>query len=65
MNFFLLEVPQIYRFMHLPGSSLSCLPDKAVQNLRTSDFWMNQVERKDKCFNSTHRDVIYQIAFKS
>ena len=54
----------ISRFLHLPGGGLSYPPDKAAGNLRVSNFWREQVERKDKCYNSTYKGIIYQIAIR-
>ena len=61
VDFSPLEIPQISRFLHQPGSSLSQSPDKAAQNSRVSNFWRNLAERKEKYFNST-TGVVYQVA---
>ena len=45
----------------LLGDGLPYLADTSSGNLRVSSFWRDQVERKDKCFNSTYNDVIFQI----
>lgn len=49
-------------FLYLLGGGLPYLPDKAVESLKVSNFWRNQVERKDKHFRFTSKGVIYQIA---
>ena len=51
----------ILRFLHLSGGGLPCSPGKAAGNLRVSSFWRDQVERKDKCFSSNYKGIIYQI----
>ena len=53
---------QILRFLHLPGGSLSYSPDEVARNLRVSNFWKEQGERKDKCYSSTYKGKIYKIA---
>ena len=53
------------RFLYLLGGGLSYLPDKTAGNLRVSNFRRDQVERKDKCFSFTYKDIIYQIDIKS
>jgi len=54
---------QTLSFLHPLGGDLPYLPDKAVENLRISNFWRrNQVERKDKHFHFTSKGLIYQIA---
>ena len=35
--------------------------DKATRNIKVSSLWRDQVERKDKCFNSAYKGIIYQI----
>ena len=45
----------------LLGGGLPYLADTASGNLRVSSFWRDQVERKDKCFNSTYNGVIFQF----
>lgn len=52
----------ISRFLHLPGGGISYSLDKAAGDLRVSNFWKEQVERNDKCYNSTYKSIIYQIA---
>lgn len=47
--------PPIVRFLHLLGGSLSHSPDQATLNPRVCRFWKDQAERKNKCFNTTHR----------
>ena len=52
----------ILRFLHLSGGGLLDSPDKAAGNLRVSNLGRDQVERKDKCFNSSYKGIIYQNA---
>ena len=41
----------ILRFLYLLGGGLLYLSDKAAGNLRISNFWRNQVEKKRQMFN--------------
>ena len=38
------------------------LPDKVTGKLRNYSFWRDQVERKDKYFNSIYKSIIYQVS---
>ena len=52
---FLLELPTIFlRCLYMSGNSLFYL-DEAGQNPNVSNFWRDEAERKEKCFNFTHR----------
>lgn len=37
------------------------LSDKSAGNLRVYSLWREQIEKKDKCFNSAYKSIIYQI----
>lgn len=44
------------------GSTFANLLDKAVRDLRVFNLWRKQVERKDTCFNSACKSIMYLIA---
>ena len=49
--------------LEIPASaSLSYSSDEVAGNLRVSNFWKEQGERKDKCYSFTYKGIIYQIA---
>ena len=51
----------ILRFLHLTGGDFPHSSDKTSGNPRVSKLWRDQIESKDKCFNSTHKGIIYQV----
>ena len=52
---FSFRAPQyLFRFLYMSGDSLFYL-DEAVQNSCVFSFWRDEAERKEKCFNFTHR----------
>ena len=52
--------PNLLIFLNLSGGGHLYSTDKAAWNLRFSNLWRNQVERKDRCFNSDYKGIIYQ-----
>ena len=56
------SLQNILNVLHFPGSGLPYTPDKAFGNLRGPNFWRDQVDRKDACFGSTYKGILYQIS---
>ena len=64
VDFSLLEVPKILRFLHMTGDSLFHSPDKAAQNPRVFNFWGGPGRDKKENASVLPTDVVYQIAIK-
>ena len=53
------------KFLHLSGGVLHYSPDKAAENLKVSNFWMDQVERKRQMFQFCLQGLSFLVVVKS